>query len=143
MDYIKELGFIPKILLVEDNPDSRKLYKESLETAGFKVVEACDGSEIESIVDHTFQVILCDTDMPNTNGDVACKRLIEQGRIPESTLILGMSGDASYEEHWNDIAHSSGFLYKGMMNNIGSRVMSHFYNFKTGKSSIWKERMGK
>src|SRR5512143_771780 len=58
-----------RVLLVEDNDDTRALYSLVLHTLGWHVVEARDGIEgLEALQREPVCVILLDLDMPRLDG---------------------------------------------------------------------------
>ncbi len=57
------------ILLVEDNPDYRKLIRIHLTRAGYQVTEAADGIDALQILDHThIHLMIADVMMPRMDG---------------------------------------------------------------------------
>ena len=57
------------VLIVDDDPDYRKLLQGRLEHADFTTAEACDGSEaVEILKVESYDVILLDLNMPNMGG---------------------------------------------------------------------------
>jgi CheY-like chemotaxis protein len=66
----------PKILIAEDNPDSRELFALVLKRSGFDVIEATTGQEA-MILTHTTlpDLIVMDLSMPRLSGDQATVQL--------------------------------------------------------------------
>src|SRR5437867_3574814 len=65
-----------RVLLVEDNQDSRETYRTMLEKLGYDVIEAVNGKEaIEVALDGTPDLILMDLSMPEVDGLVATAAL--------------------------------------------------------------------
>ncbi|HEX3036205.1 MAG TPA: response regulator [Thermodesulfobacteriota bacterium] len=59
-----------RILIVENNKIQAKLYKQILETEGFKVEVARDGVEgLEKVKEDGYDVIISDMNMPRMNGE--------------------------------------------------------------------------
>jgi PAS domain S-box-containing protein len=59
----------PPILLVEDNPTTRKMFRVSLESAGYRVVEASDArSALAYVEQHRPALILQDLILPDMDG---------------------------------------------------------------------------
>jgi two-component system, cell cycle response regulator CpdR len=57
------------ILLVEDDPPSRRAMLLALKTAGHEVMGAGDGTEaMELLALHDFELVITDLVMPNLNG---------------------------------------------------------------------------
>ena len=69
-------GVSAKVLIADDSRLQRKLLKEILEDAGYKVVEACDG--IEAIEQYRIaqpDLVLLDIKMPNLEGIEAAREI--------------------------------------------------------------------
>jgi CheY-like chemotaxis protein len=66
-----------RVVLVDDDPDLRKLVKLTLEfTAGWEVEVAADGAEgIEAVRAHRPDVAVVDLMMPGMDGYEVCERL--------------------------------------------------------------------
>lgn len=76
-----------RVVMVDDDPDLRKLVKLTLEfTAGWEVQMAADGAEgIEAVRKHKPDVAVVDLMMPGMDGYEVCERLKgdpETARIP-------------------------------------------------------------
>jgi CheY-like chemotaxis protein len=57
------------ILVVDDNPDDRKLFRRMLENAGYSVVECSSGKEALTAVEKTrFALMTLDLSMPDMDG---------------------------------------------------------------------------
>ncbi len=85
-------------LLVEDDPEVRKVVRRSLVDLGFAVVEAENGAEAMQILDHTprIELLLSDVVMP---GDIDGRALARHARalhVPRVALMSGYApGEAS------------------------------------------------
>jgi len=65
-----------KILVVEDNPNNRKLIKDVLTYYGYEVIEATNGEEgINLAREHSPSLIIMDIQMPVMDGITAAKIL--------------------------------------------------------------------
>ncbi len=76
-----------QILVVDDNHPARQLIKSTLAIAGYTAItEATDGAKaIEQLQRRHFDLIICDWDMPGTNGMEVLQALRadpELSRIP-------------------------------------------------------------
>jgi signal transduction histidine kinase/DNA-binding response OmpR family regulator len=86
-----------KILVVDDNATSRKIFDEILETFSFEVSLAASGeeglAELESAPkDHPYDLVIMDWRMPGMDGLEASrciKNHTELGRIPPIILVTG------------------------------------------------------
>jgi CheY-like chemotaxis protein len=59
----------PRILVVDDEPQIRRMVRESLTRAGFDVSEASDGKEaIDTLRKSSFDVVVADILMPEKDG---------------------------------------------------------------------------
>lgn len=120
------------VLLVEDDPDLQSTYACSLKQSGFDVITACDGEELIGIAStKKVDVVVSDTNLLTLDGDIACKRLIDQGYL-SGVLILGMSDDRDCEAYWRDIAYD--FLFKGGITDLcplGPSVRMRYERFAT------------
>jgi CheY-like chemotaxis protein len=66
----------PVVLLVDDSPDARMMYREYLQFSGFRVVTANDGIEALAAAEAEWPaVILMDLEMPRMDGWEAIRRL--------------------------------------------------------------------
>ena len=81
----------PKVLIVEDNSDVRRLYAIGLNQRGYEVKLAANGAEaVERIACERPDVILLDWLMPLMDGGEVLARLTEEGR--NSIPIIVISG---------------------------------------------------
>lgn len=74
-----------KVLLIEDDPDSRSIYGTVLRTAGFAVLEARDGEEgVQLAQDHLPDLIVMDLGLPGVDGFTATETI--RGSFPTSHI---------------------------------------------------------
>ncbi len=84
----------PRILVVDDNPDTMVLMKELLETRGYDVVTVPDALQAEAEVRRQApDLILSDVIMPGKSGYELCRELKEDPttRLIPFVLITGLS----------------------------------------------------
>jgi|SRR5882724_3441352 len=87
----------PRLLLIEDNPDTRQIYKDVFERDGFEVLQAEDGEKgLSYALAALPDVILLDLMLPKLSGFDLLKRL----RAKEDTqhipvMIFSALGDAA------------------------------------------------
>jgi CheY-like chemotaxis protein len=76
----------PLVLVIEDDRDSRRLYAEELQRAGYSVSEAHNGLQAaEKAAELEPDVIVTDLGLPGIDGYELCRRLHRDerlGRIP-------------------------------------------------------------
>jgi putative two-component system response regulator len=84
----------PRILVVDDNPDTMVLMRELLSTQGYDVVAVQDAAQAEDEIRlHPPDVILSDVVMPGKSGYELCRELKEDPstRLIPFVLITGLS----------------------------------------------------
>jgi CheY-like chemotaxis protein len=99
-----------RVLLVDDEPDQIELYRFGLETAGFVVLEANDGTSAIALArSTTLDVIVLDLRMPDLDGWQVCATLKADprtARIPIVILTAAASSTlASEVERAGCVAH--------------------------------------
>ena len=80
------------VLLVEDQPEVRRLAARILSGAGYAVVEACDGAEAQALLERdgaSFDVVVSDAVMPRLSGPDLMRAV--RGRWPRLPFVI-MSG---------------------------------------------------
>ena len=107
------------ILLAEDDPNLNLKFFSQLKEKGFHVFPVYDGNQlyqvgsIKNVRENRNLVIVSDTDMPEKQGDEACKNLLDE--FPEDyqkRIIIGMSEDPNNEKYWNEVENWHSFLEK-------------------------------
>ena len=79
----------PKILIVEDNSDVRRLYAIGLNQRGYEVKLAANGAEaIERIVSEKPDIILLDWLMPLMDGGEVLSRIGTDGPLATIPIIV-------------------------------------------------------
>jgi len=114
----------PRILVVDDDMMIRLLMRESLEQAGFDVLEAEDGAKaIQSFTETLPEIVLMDVEMPKMDGFSACAALrrLPQGEDTPVILVTGHD-DAETVNRAFDVG-ATDFLSKPInWANLGYRV---------------------
>jgi len=86
------MGKTPKVLIVEDDSDLRRLYAIGLNQRGFEVKLAANGAEaVERVGQEEPDLILLDLIMPIMNGWEVIEKVNYNGR-PRSIPIVIISG---------------------------------------------------
>jgi two-component system KDP operon response regulator KdpE len=79
----------PKVLIVEDNSDVRRLYAIGLNQRGFEVKLAANGAEaVERIVSERPDVILLDWVMPLMDGGEVLSRVCGEDGMRQVPIIV-------------------------------------------------------
>jgi two-component system, chemotaxis family, chemotaxis protein CheY len=99
-----------RVLIVDDEPDVRKVVRMTLEKAGYDVIEAEDGEKAIQVINKDenpliLDVIICDIRMPKINGVEAINYFQQQ--YPRVPLIV-LTG-------FPDMDMATGFLKKGIV----------------------------
>jgi two-component system chemotaxis response regulator CheY len=67
---------VKTILIIDDSASLRQVVKLTLTSAGYEVIEACDGMDALQKLDGTkIHLIICDVNMPNMDGITFVKRV--------------------------------------------------------------------
>ena len=82
---------MPKILIVDDEPNIVSLISRYAQREGYNIVTASDGREaIDKCQSEDFDVIIMDVMMPDTDGFTACKKKKEFKDVP--VIMLSARG---------------------------------------------------
>jgi len=80
------------VLVVDDDPDSRVIYRTILRASGYAVISTADGSEaVRLATERCPDVILMDLDVPGTDGVLATRILREQ-ECTRSIPVVAVTG---------------------------------------------------
>jgi two-component system cell cycle response regulator DivK len=87
------------ILVVEDNDKNMKLFRDILEAAGYRVIEATRGERaLELAVEHVPDLVLMDIQLPDIDGVEVLARLRADDRSASVPVLAvtarAMRGDA-------------------------------------------------
>jgi CheY-like chemotaxis protein len=81
-----------QVLIVEDQPDLRQLYREALSCLSVEVIEAADGAAAAEMLDRERpDVVVTDLEMPRKNGFELC-RLIRHGPAACRAEVIAVTG---------------------------------------------------
>jgi len=81
---------MPRILVVDDDPNLRTAVRRMLEPEGFDIDEAADGrAALRAFRDCPADLVLCDVFMPDADG---LEVLLELARECSGTPVVAMSG---------------------------------------------------
>jgi CheY-like chemotaxis protein len=89
----KAKNFLPLILIVEDDEDTRQMLKYLLEIWNYRIIEAVTGEEaLEKAENFQPDVILMDYRLPTIDGLTTTRRLREISKL-EKTIIIFVSAN--------------------------------------------------
>jgi CheY-like chemotaxis protein len=95
---------IKRVLVVDDNPVSRELIREILDSPDLQVSEAADGREaLQRILGERPDLVLADIQMPGLNGFEVLRRIREDNRMSH-TLVLAFTAFAMREDRQKALA---------------------------------------
>ncbi len=79
-----------RILVIEDESNLRLVIQKELERLGYKVQIAPDGeAALRRFEEETFDILLCDINMPRMNGMELLRRVRERLNPPEVIMLTG------------------------------------------------------
>jgi CheY-like chemotaxis protein len=104
---------VPLVLVADDHEDSRVIARLVLETAGWRVLEACTGTETLRLVrEERPDALLLDIVMPEINGWEVARQLRADERC-RSTIIIALTALAgSYDREQSFAAGCDDLLTK-------------------------------
>lgn len=122
-------GDNPKILIVDDLPDSRFLMRMTLGRSGWEVIEAADGREAVNMASiERPDVVLMDYNMPVMDGVEACRQINDMEETAHIPVIIytGAFSGGNAPDSLKNQAFDAGaveFLVKPIMpNDLKARV---------------------
>lgn len=78
-----------RILVVDDEPQIRRVMRTALTTAGYEVSDARSGEEaVEQLGDEKFDLILLDVNLPGMSGLEACRVIRRDTLVPDVPIIM-------------------------------------------------------
>jgi DNA-binding NtrC family response regulator len=91
------------VLVVEDDPNARKLLRHMLSDAGHRIVETGDGDEAIRLLDaQRFDLVITDLGLPNTTGfGIISHAHAKWPQLPV-ILITGYLGTATAQQLLNE-----------------------------------------
>src|SRR5882762_1557849 len=86
---VRTVRMMPKILVVDDEPDALELIKFNLRAAGYDVVTAADGDEaLKKARSLLPALIILDLMLPEVDGLEVCKILRRDPRVSATPIIM-------------------------------------------------------
>lgn len=85
----------PTILIVDDDPELRKLYRTVLRLEGFDVLTASDGVEALHIIEGwTPSLVILDLEMPCLDGGSVLRELSSHAETRDTPVVVVTGADA-------------------------------------------------
>lgn len=93
-----------KILIVDDDPDVRDIYEETLSEAGYQVELAVDGQEgLDKILKGGYDLILLDIMMPKVDGLTVLKKVKEGSPWKTPIVVLSQLNEEKVQQDAKDL----------------------------------------
>jgi len=90
---------LPKILLVDDEPDILEFIEYNLRKEGYEVVLARNGKEaVEQAVKHHPDLIIMDIMMPQMDGIEACRQIRENSELKDCLVAFLTARNEDYSQ---------------------------------------------
>jgi CheY-like chemotaxis protein len=101
------------VLIIEDDPDQRRLLERLLVGSGWRVIAAADGDVgLLAAAEHQPDAILLDIMMPRLNGYQTCRRLKADSATSAIPVIITTTKDQPADEFWAREVGADAFLAK-------------------------------
>lgn len=101
------------VLVVEDDPDQRRLLERVLSGSGWRVATAPDGEGgLEAARTHHPDAIVLDVMMPRLNGFQACRQLKGDPALKGIPVVICTSKDQPADQYWATEVGADAFLAK-------------------------------
>ena len=76
-----------RLLIVEDNPDNRKLFRWTLEDEGYEVVEVETAEDALAAVSTDFDLVVMDISLPGMDGKEATQRIRQNENVRHLPIV--------------------------------------------------------
>ena len=101
------------VLITEDNPKNRKVFKDILHVHGYKSIEAVDGEEgYKMAKENKPDLILMDVQLPGTDGYEITRRLKSEDDTKDIPIIIVTSFAMAGEENEARAAGCNDYISK-------------------------------
>jgi two-component system cell cycle response regulator DivK len=103
----------PLVLIVDDNDRNRKLVRDVLRVAGFRVLEATTAAEgIALATQHVPDVVLMDLRLPDLDGSAAAQMLRTEPRTSRIPVVAVTALPLDSRDDWLFDAGFAGYIRK-------------------------------
>src|ERR1700728_2159632 len=132
-----EVNTVPRIMVVDDDPDTVSILARHLQREGFVAVEAVSGAECLRLVrEHPVDVILLDLMMPDMDGFEVCRALKDERRTAEIPVIMITARDDLDARAEGMRLGVSDFLAKAVFRRqLANRIRAQLDMLATGRAT--------
>lgn len=101
------------ILVIEDDPDQRRLMERTLTTSGYRILTACDGQTgYETAMAIQPRMIILDVVMPKMNGYQTARALKQNPATAAIPILMVTTKQEPADQFWSSQAGADAFLSK-------------------------------
>jgi len=101
------------VLVIEDDPDQRRLLERMLVGSGWRVATAPDGeSGLDAAKSSPPDAIVLDVMMPRLNGFQTCRQLKSDPATAKIPVVICTSKDQPADQYWATEVGADAFLAK-------------------------------
>lgn len=101
------------VLVIEDDPDQRRLLERMLGSTGWRVATAPDGeSGLEAARAHKPDAVVLDVMMPRINGFQTCRQPKSDPSLAGIPVVMCTSKDQPADQYWATEVGADAFLAK-------------------------------
>ncbi|ACZ19603.1 PAS/PAC sensor hybrid histidine kinase [Thermanaerovibrio acidaminovorans DSM 6589] len=134
-------GGLKRILVVDDDRESREVLRHLLEEVGFLVDQAEDGEQaVRMVTSSPPDLIITDLHMPRLGGAEAARIIGQSARSPVPILIMSGSRSADVKE---DLSWASGILLKPVdaeeLYRAVGRALGVSYVYREERREGWRD----
>ena len=100
-------------LIIEDDPEQRKLFDRTLTALGWRITTAPDGEAgLAAARSHLPDIIVLDVMMPRLNGYQVCRQLKADDATRAIPIVIVTSKDQPADEFWAREVGANAFVSK-------------------------------
>lgn len=101
------------ILVIEDDPDQRRLMERTLTTSGYRILTASDGQTgLESALALQPKLIILDVVMPRMNGYQTARALKQNPATAAIPILMVTTKQEPADQFWSTQVGADAFLTK-------------------------------
>ena len=102
-----------KVLAVDDSASMRQMVSFTLKSAGFEVVEACDGMDaLDKAKDSDIDLVISDVNMPNMDGISLIKELRALPQFRYTPMLMLTTESSNDKKSMGRQAGATGWIVK-------------------------------